>query len=270
MLTSLSRLSLAILSVSVMFCAMHAPAEGASCGGLALIASTNERYYVVTFQAAAPASTSFDLTLYTKSAVLEASLRHVTIDKPFMSLGRALFRSAAIVLLDSGKEPLLAATAEATDDATHMFCGRQDQIIDSASSMTAPDREVEPDQAALEQELAIEAGDGSNAVALSSSTAKPPPCAVPFAEATVIHAATPAYPKNNESTGTALIEVDLDSTGALSGTAILRSSGNAALDAAAKAAALKSTFRPAIFACQAQRGTYIFRADFEVDRDDNQ
>ncbi len=114
------------------------------------------------------------------------------------------------------------------------------------------------------------AGAGNNATATFTPTASPTPkpaCDRPNVEArtlTVVEPDMPTIAVQEGATGEVGIRVDLSATGSVVGTAIERSSGNAALDAAARDAAQRSTFAPEIDDCMARGGTCLFHVDFSM------
>ncbi len=92
-----------------------------------------------------------------------------------------------------------------------------------------------------------------------------PSCAVPNKEAATTRAVQPDYPdiaRQQGAAGTTQVKVSLSATGAVLGTAVYRSSGNAALDSAALAAARASAYSPEIENCERVPGSYLFQADF--------
>jgi TonB family protein len=91
-------------------------------------------------------------------------------------------------------------------------------------------------------------------------------CATPHVDAAMTQAVPPVYPasaRQQGATGTVLVKVTLDSTGAVVGTWVYRSSGNDALDDAALQAAQAGSYRPEINDCRPMGGSYIFHADFK-------
>lgn len=90
-------------------------------------------------------------------------------------------------------------------------------------------------------------------------------CAVPNVGATTSRAAEPDYPESARESGTTgevEVLVSLSAAGVPTAAVINKSSGNAALDAAAIRAARESFYLPEIVACQAVNGTYLFLASF--------
>jgi TonB family protein len=81
-----------------------------------------------------------------------------------------------------------------------------------------------------------------------------------------VNVITPDYPDVARQMAlepkTVVISVSLDSRGITTGARIVESSGVASLDAAALAAARASTYTPAMQACKAVPGTYLFQASF--------
>lgn len=100
----------------------------------------------------------------------------------------------------------------------------------------------------------------------ADGTPAPPPrpvCSTPDAPARALSAAMPETP--DDATGlpaTAEVRVTLDAQGHVTATEIYRSTGQLALDRAALSAARNSTYAPALAACQAVGGSYLFRVDF--------
>ena len=94
-------------------------------------------------------------------------------------------------------------------------------------------------------------------------------CAVPFREATVTVPRRPVYPQSVKALNLGLlaseVEITVDPSGKVASAGIYKSSGNAAVDAAALQAANGSSYAPKLFKCQAVAGNYLFKALFEPD-----
>jgi len=231
------------------------------CPMLLLLESTDEIHYVAAFGAETASTAAFQMTLYAQHAVYTVSLPRVVMATPVKDQ-RAAFRSTAIVLRNLGAEPLLAATVTAENTGT---CSSEEALIRSAASLRDAARHVSAAQAELERDLADETGDGTDSVFLALSQTPAPACPVPFSDAKVVHAWEPNYPdsaRKENATGTVLVLVTIGDSGAVTDASICRSSGNVALDSAARAAALSSTYTPAAFACRSRGGSYLFSAHF--------
>lgn len=90
-------------------------------------------------------------------------------------------------------------------------------------------------------------------------------CPVPARQARMTRFVVPAYPDVARAagfTGSVQVFVRLDASGKVLETGIYKSSGNAALDAAARRAAEASGYSAEIFRCEPIPGTYLYRADF--------
>jgi TonB family protein len=99
----------------------------------------------------------------------------------------------------------------------------------------------------------------------SSRVAMTMGCDVPNVHATTTYAADPETPPiiaMMRLTGTTEVQVDLDATGTIVGTAVAKSSGIPALDRVALRAAQNSVFRPEVDDCQPVGGSYLFIVDF--------
>jgi len=93
-----------------------------------------------------------------------------------------------------------------------------------------------------------------------------PACSDPNAEAKTLVAVAPDATSSAYDTGanvTALIKVDLDATGRVTGVSVYRSSGTLELDRAALEAARESTYAPELRDCQAVPGSYLFKVEFD-------
>jgi TonB family protein len=233
------------------------------CPYMLLIEATDQMHYVVAFGAKTARIASFDLTLYSRNATYEASLPNVVMETPFTyAYGTPAFRSTAIVLENFGAEPLLGASVAFENTGS---CPRQDDVIDPADSLTKPSRKVSAGRRDLERRLAGEKDNGASAPVAALPQPTPLVCPIPFSEKRVAHAFQPAYPVDAlqaHATGVVRIRVLLDDSGAVTDAAVFRSSGNASLDAAARDAALNSTYAAGTFACHPHGGTYLFDADF--------
>jgi protein TonB len=106
------------------------------------------------------------------------------------------------------------------------------------------------------------------ATAAPTQTPSPKPaCEAPHVDATVVKVAEAEYPetaRQSGAVGSVDVEVSLTATGAVTGTSIYKSSGNAALDAAGVRAAQDSTYKPELLDCKPSPGTYLFHADFTM------
>ncbi len=94
-----------------------------------------------------------------------------------------------------------------------------------------------------------------------------PSCAQPHVDAAVTRAVEPDYPelaRRQGVTGTTQIKVTLADSGAVTDAQVYVSSGSSALDAAAIAAARRSTYAPEIVDCRQRAGSYLFRAEFSA------
>ena len=92
-----------------------------------------------------------------------------------------------------------------------------------------------------------------------------PECSAPNAEAKTVIAISPDRTVTDSTAGTnvtAMIKVDLDATGRVTGVSIYRSSGSMELDQAAMAAARESTYAPEMRDCQPVAGSYLFKVEF--------
>jgi protein TonB len=92
-----------------------------------------------------------------------------------------------------------------------------------------------------------------------------PSCANPNVPATTTRPVEPDYPemaRQQGMTGTVQVKVTLAATGSVQGAVVYKSSGSAALDNAAIAAAKQSSYAAEVDNCVPTAGTYLFRADF--------
>jgi TonB family protein len=90
-------------------------------------------------------------------------------------------------------------------------------------------------------------------------------CEAPNVIAATIYAEqpeTPAMATTMHLTGTTLVQVDLDASGAITGATVAKSSGTPLLDLAALRAVRASTFRPEVHNCLAFAGSYLFEVQF--------
>ncbi len=72
----------------------------------------------------------------------------------------------------------------------------------------------------------------------------------------------PPNARGDAASGTTHVRVNLDSKGAITGTSIVLSSGNASLDLIAETMARAAQYAPATHACKGIAGTYDFTAKF--------
>jgi periplasmic protein TonB len=91
-------------------------------------------------------------------------------------------------------------------------------------------------------------------------------CTQPSADAAVV--ATPSPPdipidtRASGTSGTALVTVDLDSTGQVTGAGVKQSTGNSSLDLVAVQMARDARYSPALRDCKPIAGTYAFSVKF--------
>jgi TonB family protein len=91
-----------------------------------------------------------------------------------------------------------------------------------------------------------------------------PACSQPYVAAHTIDAVSPSAPDDADGmTGTAEVQVSLDTAGRVTDARIYRSTGSMGLDRVAVLAARRSTYAPQIVDCQPAGGTYLFRVDFQ-------
>ncbi len=108
------------------------------------------------------------------------------------------------------------------------------------------------------------------AVVLSASprpslAAAPPACTAPHIDATVKTAAVPDMPPMavlTATTGSAIVQVDVDETGLLTRAVIAKSSGSPYLDQAALESARHTTYAPETNDCVPMAGSYDLIVDF--------
>ncbi|MBD5605490.1 MAG: TonB family protein, partial [Candidatus Eremiobacteraeota bacterium] len=79
---------------------------------------------------------------------------------------------------------------------------------------------------------------------------------------TAVEPEVPELARERGATGDVDVRVDLTATGGVTAVAIARSA-DPALDNAALDAARRSTYAPAIDACHAEPGSYLFRVRFD-------
>jgi len=96
---------------------------------------------------------------------------------------------------------------------------------------------------------------------------EPKSCAQPYAPPIAVAPAQPVLPVDARALhvgGGVLVEVDLDEKSAIVDARVVRSSGFASLDRAARDAALKSQFRTETYACRAIASTYRYVVTFGI------
>ncbi|HEX5275455.1 MAG TPA: energy transducer TonB [Candidatus Rubrimentiphilum sp.] len=92
-----------------------------------------------------------------------------------------------------------------------------------------------------------------------------PACSDPNVEAKTIDAISPDQTASGfaaDTNVTAMIKVDLDASGSVTGVSVYASTGSMELDRAALQAARESTYAPEMRDCQAVPGSYLFRVEF--------
>ena len=101
-----------------------------------------------------------------------------------------------------------------------------------------------------------------------ASTPTPKPqCAVPFKDATATSLSSPEYPESAKEANlgpvVVLVKITLSPSATVLATDIAQSSGNSAIDQAAKLAARQSSYSAKVEDCKPVAGDYIFRANFD-------
>src|SRR5260370_15999182 len=87
--------------------------------------------------------------------------------------------------------------------------------------------------------------------------------AAPAAISVPVPADYPRIAAEQNSSGTALVRVDLADTGAIRNATLFESSGNELLDRAALLAARQQTYSPQIVGCQPVGGSYLITVAFQ-------
>jgi TonB family protein len=236
-----------------------------ACPSTVLLESTNGKYYVIVFGSTIATASAFDMQFFSKSGAYHISTPTAVPIVHAAALTGRPFRSTPILIRNPGSDPFLGATMQSGVVHDNVRCAGENIIIPSPDSFTSSDRHVDAQTAALEDQVAGETGPAASAlVPIAAPSAAPLTCDVPFADATVDHVDTPGIPAG-VSPGdltSAAVNVVIDATGAITATYVTESSGNPDVDAAAIASARRSTYHPAIFACQAQKSSHVIRFDF--------
>ena len=139
--------------------------------------------------------------------------------------------------------------------------------IDDSSGDPSWDEQA---RAAAQQWTFVPASDGCKAVAGTAEYAVGTGPEVTFADpcehAANVHAKiTPELPKNSLASrlnGTTIIQIGLDQAGRVTAATFVQSAGSQLQDHAAYAAALTSTYTPAVQACQPINGGYWFKVTY--------
>jgi TonB family protein len=107
--------------------------------------------------------------------------------------------------------------------------------------------------------------DGANGQTTEPSSPPAPACSDPNVEAKTTVAISPDQTSSGFAAGTnvtAMIKVDLDATGRVTGVSVYGSSGSVELDNAAMQAARESSYAPEMRDCQPVAGSYLFKVEF--------
>ncbi|HEV3091259.1 MAG TPA: M56 family metallopeptidase [Candidatus Cybelea sp.] len=116
---------------------------------------------------------------------------------------------------------------------------------------------------ALSPALALAPTGNTGAAGAVSSRTLAASCANPNVEATVKNPVPPQMPHGFKQSGKVDVVVTIAANGHVTGTKILTSSGNAAIDAAIVKAARESTYSPKMVKCQPVAGWYDFHVEFK-------
>ncbi|HEY1680181.1 MAG TPA: energy transducer TonB [Candidatus Tumulicola sp.] len=88
-------------------------------------------------------------------------------------------------------------------------------------------------------------------------------CGAPDRDAIVTHAVQPDGIENLDKMRTAIVAVYVDATGQIAKTYLTRSSGIDVTDEQAQAAAIRSTYQPALIHCMPVNAAYLFTVEFD-------
>lgn len=164
--------------------------------------------------------------------------------------------------------PLEAATLAIEDPDTHvpLDCTGGHAVAADLGRDAPRIRANEKPARAAAVDRAIAAYDATSAVVTGTAVTEPRlTCAKPYLPARTANVVQPAYPliaRQNGHVGSVSIDIELGTAGEKRSAVIRSSSGWPELDAAARAAALATTYVPETFRCAPVAGTYEFRAGF--------
>jgi len=259
---SASAAALAILGLGLL---LSRPAAAATCPHVLFLESTNGKYYVAVFAAPVTMKSSLDITLYSKSSAYFTSLAQISIEKPWnRSDAEQGFRSYTVLFANPGDDPLLGALVRPYGLQNDTVCPPEEHLIPSIADVRTPPVPPSPAEAALEKDVAGEAGDGSNALPLTPVPLPPGfPCDVPFAAAKIVKGASLEIDRQTNSLATDAL-VDLSASGAVTNVTVSKSSGNLDFDREVVAVARKTTYTSMIFACIARNGRFPFHGQVNV------
>jgi TonB family protein len=216
--------------------------------------------YALTLRTNAPTTVDLTIKLQAGSDPYITKVPAVAIDRS-TSAALVPYRSSVIVL----PEP----TDTKTSEVIVAFASTSAACPDEARSIGGP-RDFAPAEAGkptgiyndLREKIRAES---LNAMPVEMLADPNPPALCAEKPARATHAAYPDYPlvaKQNGSTGTVGIIIDLDEMGNIRRADLYHSSGDPTLDAAARVAAVSSTFESATIGCIVTPSTYLFRVDF--------
>lgn len=236
------------------------PAERpSSCPDPLMLEPAGDNTYLFAVDAKASSTKFLDVIFFTANAAYEIRLPEFRIDRPLA--GRAdMFRSAGVLVKAPAGEPFLGASLASVGTA----CGAAHTLAPSIADGFHPADRQASSIASVRRD-AIPAVGAVVATRVAGSTAQP--CAQPFQAARPDHVLGPEYPeiaRQQGAEGTAVIRVDVDARGKVTGTERYESSGNTGLDEAAIHSVYASSYFPAIFACRPDAGSLTLPVTFTI------
>jgi TonB family protein len=221
-------------------------------------------HYALVLTAKAPRPSNVRLTLYSDTAEYHVNVEGLTFDaqtqnsRGYQLATRYVALPRQDYLVAAKAVPLGTTACSPTISFTAFFLTRM------TPDYVVTDRERAFHRALIEH---FEKGAQSDEALLSQpeSAAQETSCRTDYRPARAVNAASLDYPKLARIqgiSGTALVEIELDQTGAVVESTIYKSSGSPTLDAAALSAANRTKYSPLIFHCEAVGGTYLFKAVF--------
>jgi len=239
------------------------------CGAVPqiLAAQADGKTYALVFGSTETGPLDLQVSLYSAFDEYRVRLPSVAFDiasdRALTSASRRRFQSAPQFITLPKPAPLLLAIVPPDPGLNEMDCSSY-LYSDAQRRRSNPNYRL-PDALAEERAKLFDALGDHPATLATEVGPNPFPCVAPFSDIRTSKPVEPEYPQSatrERATGTVQVKLDIDPTGSVVSAAIYKSSGNAALDRSALAAAKASTYSPARVRCERAGGLYLFRADF--------
>jgi len=257
-------LSLSLVFLAVLASGSIAQASQCPIAVSNLVPMPDGKHYAAIMQSTTQGAADLRLSLYSDGATYVVTFPIVVFDRRLADLADGEvrprpFTAAPLFFTLPQTDALLAARTDIVSAAAAPVCSpeyRYSTVLEQRL-----DAKFMPSAAAVSESQVLVQLFGRVAAAnaaLVEANAKLD-CDEQYGKAKLDKFARPFYPETlaNHAAGTALVGVDLTSSGAIENVSLLRSAGNHFLDLAALKSAAGSIYRPEYFRCQPTGGRYF-------------